>query len=260
MVFEFIYTPDPVVGLLNDPTILEIADVCGITSRYVPRGRNMQIDYNAKSRIAIFSPLMPSIDGTLHIRCPFSQSSIDKVVSDVEMGMSPQQAIKDADLIANTSFIDDPLKTKALTTFGSLVQLVGPVATPPPANYYPQNISQIGTGTHDSIFFPSKTWINYTMVFQFKYTPDPYVGLLHDPAILELADVCGITSRYTPRRPMRISYDARSVIGILKPLGYEPSISGMYFTHAFSRFSDFTLASQDFYTSDVRFQRTKSAK
>ncbi|KAJ3240918.1 hypothetical protein HDU81_002421 [Chytriomyces hyalinus] len=135
-----------------------------------------------------------------------------------------------ANVVVNTTYIYNPLFTNPLSSFGALVRLTGSPrnAAGADSNYRPSNNSQIGTATHGKIYFPSKTWVNYTMIFEFVYTPDPVVGLLKDPTILELADVCGITSRYKPEsanRTLRIHYLATSTIEILKPIGYAPQIS-----------------------------------
>ncbi|KAJ3409985.1 hypothetical protein CcCBS67573_g00363 [Chytriomyces confervae] len=135
-----------------------------------------------------------------------------------------------ANVVVNTTYVYNPLFTNPLTTFGALVQLAGSPRTGAgaDASYRPSNTSQIGSATHGRIFFPSKTWVNYTMIFEFVYTPDPVVGLLKDPTILELADVCGITSRYkteSANRTLRIHYVATSSIEILKPIGYAPQIA-----------------------------------
>ncbi|KAJ3077046.1 hypothetical protein HDU98_009447 [Podochytrium sp. JEL0797] len=132
-----------------------------------------------------------------------------------------------AQMMVNTTYVFNPLKTQPLTSFASLVSAVGP----PPSgrenfpNYHPSNSSTVGTGRVSSIYFPAKKTVNYTMNFLLNYTPDPVVGLLADPTVLELADACGITSRYSPPgRPMRIHYQATSVVAALKPIGYAPTI------------------------------------
>ncbi|ORY51515.1 hypothetical protein BCR33DRAFT_457610 [Rhizoclosmatium globosum] len=136
-----------------------------------------------------------------------------------------------AQMMVNTSYVLNANKVSPLTSFASLAQIVNekgpiPLATKKPADYKASLTPQIGTANTTGIFFPSKQWVNYTMTFYLSYTPDPYVGLLNDPAIMEVADSCGITSRYTPRgRPMRIHYEGKSVIAALKPLGYAPGIS-----------------------------------
>ncbi|KAI8621715.1 hypothetical protein BC830DRAFT_1163560 [Chytriomyces sp. MP71] len=141
--------------------------------------------------------------------------------------------VDEIDLMAyaavNTSYIFNPLLTNKLASMGSVVQVVGrPTQTAPSSDYSPSNHSQIGVAkSNGNIYFPSRTWVNYTMVFNLTYTPDPYVGLLNDPTVMELADVCGITSRYKPPgRPMQIDYNAVSSIGALKALNYAPTVSG----------------------------------
>ncbi|KAJ3240930.1 hypothetical protein HDU81_002433 [Chytriomyces hyalinus] len=137
-----------------------------------------------------------------------------------------------AQVTVNTSYVFDPRKTSNLASaYPPLVALINKNGKPPlaaniPAGYSPSNNSQIGTATYGSIYFPPKTWINYTMIFVLDYTPDPYVGLLGDPTIKEIADICGVTSRYSPPgRPMKIHYEAKSTIPALKPIGYAPAIS-----------------------------------
>ncbi|KAJ3077056.1 hypothetical protein HDU98_009457 [Podochytrium sp. JEL0797] len=416
LIFEMRYTPDPLLGILKDPTVMEIADACGITSRTTPPGRPIKIDYVATSTIASLEALnyAPKIKDSLHIICPFSQQQIDSVIQYVQDGLSVEEAIKinrspsyltetpqvdegnqeqpllshkqesrdhlifdhkaygndhpganqgflhsigeypvagapmldvldkssgadrmdkgpkpprkweryvfccvkkrssrifccvsvwavlitlaalaavyfprfpethvysidltnligsssafqfsylnnsnnlndlvirmnltmdvgtrnpnryglyinEIDLVArvavNTSYVYNPLLTKPLTSYGALVQLVGATPVPPPG-YHGANDSIIGTAqTTSGIFFPSQTWVNYTLNFELFYTPDPKLGLLNDPTILELADVCGITSRYSPPgRPMRIDYDATSIITALQALNYAPSL------------------------------------
>ncbi|TPX64498.1 hypothetical protein CcCBS67573_g08397 [Chytriomyces confervae] len=127
----------------------------------------------------------------------------------------------------NTSYVYNPLKTNSLTSYGALVKVVGPTLLERDPSYRGSNNSVLGYAkTNSSLFFPSKTWLNYTMLFTLRYSPDPKVGLLEDPTVLELADVCGITSRYSPRgRPMRIHYEALSTIPALRVFRYAPSIS-----------------------------------
>ncbi|KAJ3252534.1 hypothetical protein HDU77_005081 [Chytriomyces hyalinus] len=127
----------------------------------------------------------------------------------------------------NTSYVYNPLKTNSLTSYGALVKVVGPTLLERDPSYRGSNNSVLGYAkTNSSLFFPSKTWLNYTMLFTLRYSPDPKLGLLEDPTVLELADVCGITSRYTPRgRPMRIHYEALSTIPALRVFKYAPSIS-----------------------------------
>ncbi|KAJ3077058.1 hypothetical protein HDU98_009459 [Podochytrium sp. JEL0797] len=125
-----------------------------------------------------------------------------------------------AQLMVNQSVVFSPFSSK-LTSFNSLVQIVGPAPTPP-RGYYPSNSSQIGTSSYGSIVFTAKATVNYTMLFLLDYTPDQFVGILNDPTAMEIASVCGITGK---RRPMVIHYDAKSTIPALKPIGFSPVLS-----------------------------------
>ncbi|KAJ3282631.1 hypothetical protein HDU79_009780 [Rhizoclosmatium sp. JEL0117] len=130
-----------------------------------------------------------------------------------------------ANMAVNTSFVFNPLKTQPLTSFNSLTQVVTVIRAP--AGYYASNTSTIGTSHVGSIYFPAKTTTNFTMTFALSYTPDPLVGLLNDPTVLELADACGITSRYKPAgRPMKIQYVAKTAIPALRLFNYSPSLGG----------------------------------
>ncbi|KAJ3409987.1 hypothetical protein CcCBS67573_g00365 [Chytriomyces confervae] len=147
-------------------------------------------------------------------------------------GLNVERIDLTALMMVNLTYVYDPRKTSALASaFPMLASTVAKTGSPPLASqkqsgYYPSNSSQIGTSLVSGIFFPSKTWINYTMIFALDYTPDPYVGVLKDPTVMEIADACGITSRYSPPgRPMKIHYDARTTIPVLKPIGYAPSVT-----------------------------------
>ncbi|KAI8616703.1 hypothetical protein BC830DRAFT_1116995 [Chytriomyces sp. MP71] len=137
-----------------------------------------------------------------------------------------------AQMMVNSSYIGNPrLVSNLATNFGSLTSLVTKSGAPPlagqvPSGYTPPTDSQIGTGLVQGITFPSKTWVNYTMVFNLNYTANAYLGILKDPTVQEIADCCGITSRYSPPgRPMKIHYDAATTISALKPFGYTPGVS-----------------------------------
>ncbi|KAJ3409986.1 hypothetical protein CcCBS67573_g00364 [Chytriomyces confervae] len=128
-----------------------------------------------------------------------------------------------ARMMVNSSVVNDPLQTSPLTSFASLAQMIKP-----PSNtdgYVGLTNAVVGTSSHGSIVFPAKTTVNFTMVFLLSYSPDQKLGLLNDPTIKEIASACGITDRRSRSRPMRIHYDADSMIGALKPLGFVPQIS-----------------------------------
>jgi hypothetical protein len=105
----------------------------------------------------------------------------------------------------------------------NLQSLIGPAPVGGDPNYKPDTRPLIGTAKRDTLIFPAKTNSTFEMTFQLKYTPDPVVGLIKDPAFAELLNVCGITSR---RRPVRIEYYAFSQVAILKSLGYVPVVEG----------------------------------
>ncbi|KAI8615539.1 hypothetical protein BC830DRAFT_1218469 [Chytriomyces sp. MP71] len=129
-----------------------------------------------------------------------------------------------ARITVNQTYVGQPLQTTPLTSFGSLVSLI-----PLPKNVDPSYTGDmnavVGTSSHGQIVFPAKSSVNYTMIFLLNFTPDPKLGLLQDPTILEIASACGITDRKNRTRPMAIHYDAASTIGALKPLGFVPQLS-----------------------------------
>ncbi|KAI8613587.1 hypothetical protein BC830DRAFT_465522 [Chytriomyces sp. MP71] len=121
----------------------------------------------------------------------------------------------------------DPLQTTNLFQFVTVSgqKAVGPapMANQIPAGYQPSNSSQIGSAKYGSIVFPAKSNITYNMIFTLDWTPDPYVGVLKDPTVLEIAAACGITSRREPKqRYIGLHYVATATIGALKPLGFYP--------------------------------------
>ncbi|KAJ3247485.1 hypothetical protein HDU78_004190 [Chytriomyces hyalinus] len=129
-----------------------------------------------------------------------------------------------ARMMVNTTYIGNPLETNPLTSFNALVQYVGASPAKDP-NYKGSFDAVIGTSNYGAIVFPSKAWVNYTMIFFLDYTPDPKLGLLADPTINEIASACGVTDRRNRYRPMRIHYDAASTIPALQGLGFTPTLS-----------------------------------
>ncbi|KAJ3138194.1 hypothetical protein HK100_012875 [Physocladia obscura] len=139
-----------------------------------------------------------------------------------------------ADLDVNTTYVGNALLTTPLTGFNSLLDLV-----PLPANRsssYTGSLSpQIGTANYGAITFPAQNSVNYSMTFEFSYSPDPKLGLLLDPGVNEIASACGITDRNSKQRPLQFSYTATTVISILKNLGFNPALNGiMHFTCPFT--------------------------
>ncbi|KAI9343601.1 hypothetical protein BDR26DRAFT_1006305 [Obelidium mucronatum] len=129
-------------------------------------------------------------------------------------------------MMANTSVLENIRLTSNLSSFGPLVGVVGPPPVRTIPNYVPSSSAKIGTSTYGQIVFPSKQWVNYTMIFQLDYTPDAQVGILADPTIQEIANACGITARNGKSRSMKIHYTAASTISSLKAIGFTPELSG----------------------------------
>ncbi|KAJ3189581.1 hypothetical protein HDU82_003984, partial [Entophlyctis luteolus] len=82
-------------------------------------------------------------------------------------------------MMVNTTYVDNELLVMPLTSLSSLVSVVSASGSPPlasskPSGYTPSTTPKIGTANQSSILFPSKTWVNYTMMFELSYTPDPY--------------------------------------------------------------------------------------
>ncbi|KAJ3411892.1 hypothetical protein HDV05_001527 [Chytridiales sp. JEL 0842] len=106
----------------------------------------------------------------------------------------------------------------------NIEKLIGPAPVGRDPSYVPSFTPLIGTSKKGNLFFPPKSNTTFEMIFEFKFTPDPMVGLLDDPAFAELLNVCGVTA--SRRRPVRIDYYASSQVAILKSLGYVPVVEG----------------------------------
>ncbi|KAJ3023901.1 UNVERIFIED_CONTAM: hypothetical protein HDU68_008409 [Siphonaria sp. JEL0065] len=94
MVFLLNYTVDSNVGILHDPTILEIASSCGVTASSIVGRRPMKIHYDATSVIPSLSLFgSPSISNDIGIKCPFSVEQITAVVRAVQGGQDVMDAL-----------------------------------------------------------------------------------------------------------------------------------------------------------------------
>ncbi|KAJ3134533.1 hypothetical protein HK101_004344, partial [Irineochytrium annulatum] len=122
-------------------------------------------------------------------------------------------------LVVNTTQIAEGLKPSSL---GPIIGFVGGVPTPP-AGYMPNNLPQLGAGNVTGLLFPAKQNTTFMMPFTVRYSPDPNLGLLNDPAFTEILNACGITAG--KQRVMQINYAATSRVARLAWLGYNPSIS-----------------------------------
>ncbi|KAJ3066323.1 hypothetical protein HDU98_010383 [Podochytrium sp. JEL0797] len=82
--FLFEYTPDPAIGLLQDPIVNEIASACGITDRQ-NQTRKMTIQYTAASSFQGLPSFTPSWTDNLYLACPFSYAQMQQVYNRVEV-------------------------------------------------------------------------------------------------------------------------------------------------------------------------------
>ncbi|KAI9318301.1 hypothetical protein DFJ73DRAFT_786466 [Zopfochytrium polystomum] len=108
----------------------------------------------------------------------------------------------------------------------NIQSIIGPAPSNPDPNYVPSYSPKIGTGKREGLYFPMKRNVTFNMEFLLSYSPDSEVGLIKDPAFAELMNVCGITSN---RRPAEIGYVARSTVGKLSVIGYNPTIQNSVF-------------------------------
>ncbi|KAJ3165794.1 hypothetical protein HK101_000173 [Irineochytrium annulatum] len=107
-------------------------------------------------------------------------------------------------------------------------KFIGAPPTNPDPNYIPSFTPLIGTGAQgtasnsSALVFPSNVNVTFAMPFTFRYSPDPEVGLIKDPAFAEFLEVCGVTSK---QRPAQVDYSATSHVSRLAVFGYAPSVS-----------------------------------
>ncbi|KAJ1542354.1 hypothetical protein HK405_010038 [Cladochytrium tenue] len=93
MSFVFAYTPDPVVGMIDDPAFAEFVNVCGVLGT----ARPAVITYAAKSDVSVLTALglAPTVTGQVSINCPVSSSQISAFEGEVLAGVSISQAFSD---------------------------------------------------------------------------------------------------------------------------------------------------------------------
>ncbi|KAI8898829.1 hypothetical protein BC833DRAFT_588267 [Globomyces pollinis-pini] len=79
MTLDISYSPDPKVGLLNDPAFNEILQICVFDTVLSPTdNRTTLINYDAYNRIQILPFFEPVVSGETRINCPFQgQAKID---------------------------------------------------------------------------------------------------------------------------------------------------------------------------------------
>ncbi|KAI8848474.1 hypothetical protein BC829DRAFT_394086 [Chytridium lagenaria] len=125
-------------------------------------------------------------------------------------------------LAANIEVNSTALRSSMDTRKLGLEQFIGPPPVGRDPNYKPALSRPIGTGSRNTIVFPSRQNRTFEMNFAISYTPDPQLGLVEDPTFAELMNVCGVTGR---ERPARISYSAQTAVSFLRSFGYKPEIA-----------------------------------
>ncbi|KAJ3101072.1 hypothetical protein HDU97_001654 [Phlyctochytrium planicorne] len=79
MDFGITYTPDPQVGLLDDPLFAELLGVCGMTGR----ARPAHISYTATTQVNFLKVFgfRPSISSSIKILCPIDSGTLENLIS-----------------------------------------------------------------------------------------------------------------------------------------------------------------------------------
>ena len=93
MIFTFLYTPDPMVGLIKDPAFAEMLNVCGVLGVKRPA----RIGYSASTTVSTLRNLgyIPKVDGNIGINCPVSPEQISAFQSAVQVeGQEPITALQ----------------------------------------------------------------------------------------------------------------------------------------------------------------------
>ncbi|KAI8615978.1 hypothetical protein BC830DRAFT_1119980 [Chytriomyces sp. MP71] len=143
----------------------------------------------------------------------------------------------------NQSAVYNSLTSKTLISVVGAqgVQKVGPPPNPSTDPSYLGNMNPaIAFARTGTLNLPSHTNTTFNMTLQFSYTPDPQLGVLKDPAVLELANACGVTSRKSETRYMSLTYTAVASIGALKSLGFNPTtVSNGFFACPFNLTGDY---------------------
>jgi hypothetical protein len=75
------YTPDPTLGLLNDPAFGDLLQVCGIKQR--SENRTMKIKYDVGIEISSLARLgiHPVLPNQVSIKCPLTEKHVDDLVN-----------------------------------------------------------------------------------------------------------------------------------------------------------------------------------
>ncbi|KAI8615977.1 hypothetical protein BC830DRAFT_1119977 [Chytriomyces sp. MP71] len=127
-------------------------------------------------------------------------------------------------MLVNQTAVYNPKINKPLTDVVTSkgVDAVGRVQTP--SGYGNGNMSpQIATAHYGSLNLPSHSNITFDMTLSLVYTPDPNMGILKDPGVLQLAMSCGVTERSGKKGRIDLMHQATATIGAFKNLGIYPS-------------------------------------
>lgn len=86
--------------------------------------------------------------------------------------------------------------------------------------------SQIGTGSYGTIIFPPNKNVTFSIQLKINYSPGP-LGALNDPTLNEMIQLCvqGDPNVDNGRRTT-IAYTAVNSVGLLKYIGYNPTMQG----------------------------------
>jgi hypothetical protein len=81
------YTPDPKLGLLNDPAFGDLLQVCGIKSTF--QNRSMTIKYDVGITISFLARLgiYPVLPNEVNIKCPLPPNRIDELTNRFKVGI-----------------------------------------------------------------------------------------------------------------------------------------------------------------------------
>ncbi|KAJ3214158.1 hypothetical protein HDU67_002018 [Dinochytrium kinnereticum] len=79
MEFAIQYTPDPQLGLVEDPTFAELMNVCGVTGRE----RSARISYTAQTTVSFLKSFgyKPEISNSILIKCPLDKGTLNDIFS-----------------------------------------------------------------------------------------------------------------------------------------------------------------------------------
>ncbi|KAJ3240931.1 hypothetical protein HDU81_002434 [Chytriomyces hyalinus] len=130
------------------------------------------------------------------------------------------------DLTVNLVINTDVWKTERAKPLAGVVgydgqKLIGKPVLTAPDNYVPNYNPQVGTAQNGVLNLPSKTNVTFVMTLNFVYSPDKYLGILKDPAIIDIAAACGVSTG--KKRLISLSYAAKATIGAFKSLGIYPT-------------------------------------